>query len=206
MKLPLISLLFTALTGVAFSDVPKKLPLSTYGTLWNNSPFTTKPPPATAGPENNPLDDYALLGVSPIGEGKYRVTLINKKKPEDRIMVYSDSTTSEFKILGVTKKAGDPTGTVVSMQSGSMTGTVRFDEKLLTIAAPKPNMVQPGQPPQPGQPVPQPMPGDVRQPRPRVVPPPTPGQPGQPIPQPQVQPGQPGQPGQTMQRPERRRN
>jgi hypothetical protein len=201
MKIPVISLLLAALSGLAFSDVPRKPVLSTYSKLWTDSPFTTKPPPPTAGPEGNPLDDYALLGISPIGGGKYRVTLINKKKPDERKMVYSDSADSEFKILGVTKKAGDPMGTVVNMSVGSKTGTVSFDEKLLTIApvaAAKPMPVQPGQP----QPVPQPQPGDPRQPRPRVVPPPTIQPPGQP----QVPQVQPGQPAQNIQRPERRRN
>ena len=200
MKIPVISLLSLALAIPAFSAVPKKAPLSSYSKLWNDSPFTTKPIVGPTGPEVNPLDDYALLGISPIGGGKYRVTLINKKKPEDRIMVYSDSTTSEFKILGVTKKSGDPMGTVVSMSAGTKTGTVRFDDKLLTIAppaAPKPGAVQPGQPGQVPQPVPQPM--DPRQPRPRVVPPPTIQAPGQPqVPQ--------AQPAQNLQRPERRRN
>ena len=202
MKIPVICLILSALTGIAFSEVPKKPSLSSYSSLWNNSPFTTKPPPIGPGEDPNILDDYALLGISPIGSGKFRVTLINKKKPDDRIMVYSDSTTSEFKILGVTKKPGDPMGTVVSMSTGSKTGTVRFDEKLLTLAAPaqpKPAAPQPGQPVQPGQQVPQPQPGDVRQPRPRVVPPPT-------VPQPGQQQVQPGQPAQNIQRPERRRN
>ena len=203
MKIPVISLLSLALASHAFSDIPKKAPLSAYSKLWNDSPFTTKPPPVIAGPDGNPLDDYALLGISPIGGGKYRVTLINKKKPEDRIMVYSDSTSSEFKILGVTKKAGDPMGTVVSMSAGSQTGTVRFDDKLLTIAPPKPVAVQPGIPGQVPQPVPQPM--DPRQPRPRVVPPPTIQAP-QAAGQPQVPQTHPGQPAQNIQRPERRRN
>lgn len=203
MKIPVISLFLAALSGLAFSDVPRKPVLSTYSKLWTDSPFTTKPIVGPSGPVVNPLDDYALLGVSPIGGGKYRVTLINKKKPDERKMVYSDGSDSEFKILGVTRKAGDPMGTVVSMSVGSQTGTVSFDEKLLTIApvaAAKPMPVQPGQP----QPVPQPQlqPGDPRQPRPRVIPPPTVQPPGQP----QVPQAQPGQPAQTNQRPERRRN
>lgn len=212
MKTSVNSLLFLALAGLVSADVPKKPQLTSYRGLWDNSPFTTKPPPPTGESPVNPLDDYALIGVSPIGGSKYRVTLINKKKPEDRIMVYSDSTTSEFKILGVTKKAGDPLGTVVSMSAGTKTGTVRFDEKLLTITPPPPvkQAVQPGQPGQqvqpgqlPGQPNQPGQPGQRQpQPRPRVVPPPTP-QPGQPQAQPAQ--GQPVQP-QNAQRPERRRN
>ena len=170
-------LLLLALTGVAAADLPKKAPLSRYTSLWTNSPFTSKPPPPEAGPENNPLDDYALIGVSPINDNNgYRVTLINKKKPDERITVDSDETVSGFKILGVTRKPGDPLGTVVRMSSGSMTGTVSFEENLLTVAAAKapPQAAPPQVPGQPPQPVPPGQAQPLRQPRPRVVPPPAP--------------------------------
>ena len=186
-------LLLLALTGVAAADLPKKAPLSRYTSLWTNSPFTSKPPPPEAGPENNPLDDYALIGVSPINDDNgYRVTLINKKKPDERITVDSDETVSGFKILGVTRKPGDPLGTVVRMSSGSMTGTVSFEENLLTVAAAKapPQAAPPQVPGQPPQPVPPGQAQPLRQPRPRVIPPPAPqagaaAQAGQPQPVPQ---------------------
>lgn len=196
-------LLLLALTGVVAADLPKKAPISRYTSLWTNSPFTSKPPPPEAGPLNNPLDDYALIGVSPISDKDgYRVTLINKKKPEERITVDSNKTASGFKILGVTRKSGDPLGTVVRMSSGSMTGTVSFDQKLLTIAAAKPPQAvppapgQPVQPAQPGQPAPNGQP--PRQPRPRVVPPPTTPAAGAPA--------QPAPPASKSQRPPRRGN
>lgn len=163
------------LSAWALADLPRKMPITNYSSLWNNSPFTSKPPPPGPGEEINPLDDYALIGVSPIGQG-YRVTLINKKTPTDRITVDSGSSRSGFEILGITRKPGDPLGTEVRMRSGSKTGTVSYDDTLLTIAAPvaappqNPQVV-PGMPPgvgPNGQPVPQ------RQPRPRVVPPPAP--------------------------------
>ncbi len=182
-------LAFLALAGWAAADLPRKVPKSKYSGLWTNSPFTTKPVVEGGPPPPNPLDDYALAGVSPISGG-YRVTVLNKKKPEERIFIYSDDPNPKhgFKILAVTRKDGDPLGTVVRLSSGSQTGTVSYDDKLLTLAqapAPKPN--QPGQPQaQPGQPQPaQLQPGQMRQPRPRVVPPPVPGQT---TPQPQVQP------------------
>ena len=192
---PLLALF--ALTGVVAADLPKKAPISRYSTLWNNSPFTSKPPPPEQGPEVNPLDDYALIGVSPIGGNGYRVTLINTKQPDERIMVYSDDQSSEFKILGVTRKEGDPLGTVVRLQSGSKTGTVSFDQKHLTLVAPvakAPPQPQPGQPPGLVNGQPQLQPGQ-RQPRPRVVPPP-----------PTPQAGQPAQPQQQRERPQRRGN
>ncbi|NQW99421.1 hypothetical protein HQ447_02090 [bacterium] len=186
--------------AVAAADLPKKAPISRYNGLWTNSPFTSKPPPVGPGEVANPLDDYALIGVSPIGGSGHRVTLINKKKPEERITVDSDKPVKDgFKVLEVIRKAGDPLGTTVRMNSGSMTGTVAFDTKLLTlVSAPKAAPPQPGQPPQAGQPVlpppgtPPAQPGQpgqpLRQPRPRVVPPPTPQSgaqvlPNQPAPQ-----------------------
>lgn len=196
------------LTAWSAAELPQKPPLNRYTRLWSDSPFTSKPPPAEQGPQSNPLDDYSLIGVSPIGSNSYRVTLINKKQPDERITVESNSTRSDFKILGVTRKSGDPLGTVVRMSSGAMVGTVTFDEKLLTLAPPPaaaPAVQQPSQPPQPvpaaqpqggnGQPQPQ------RQPRPRVVPPPSVIQPGS-----QAQPGQPQTVQPNIRRAERRRN
>lgn len=195
------------LTGWASADVPKKQPLQKYSILWNNSPFTSKPI-ITGGPvEVDPFIDYALIGVAPI-VGGYRVTMMNKKSPETRITVDSDNPKSTFKIVRVNRKMGDPLGTTVTMTSGSQTGTVSYDDKLLTLAVAKVAPAANGQPPQPGQ-INQPGqppqgPGNnniQRTPRPRVVPPPTPNG-GAAVPQPaQAQPAQ-----QNLQRPERRRN
>lgn len=188
----LYSLLITlAATLCAVAEVPKKGALSKYQGLWTNSPFTSKPVVLPGDPPPNPLEDYALCGVSPVGQG-YRVTLLNKKKPEERITVDSDRSNKDgFKIIQVTRKSGDPLATVVRMQSSVGEGTISFDEKLLAIAAPpKPQNPQA----QPGVPQPQQLqPGQMpqRQPRPRVVPPPTPqAQPQPPQVQPQVQPVQ----------------
>ncbi len=180
-KFPLL-LILPALTAVLHAGVPQKQPLGNYAKLWTDSPFTAKPPVAGAGPVANPLEDYALLGVSPIGNNGYRVTLINKKKPDQRITVESGRTSADgLSIIKVNREAGQPLKTTVEMSSGAMQGTVSFDEKLLTIAAPPPT-APPGQ--APGQMPPQIQvqpgaPGQViqKQPRPRVVPPPAPGNP-----------------------------
>jgi len=209
-------LLAPALIGVSAADLPRKAPLTKYSPLWTDSPFTSKPPPPEAGPEVNPLEDYALAGVSPIPSG-YRVTLLNRKDPTARIVVDSDKPREGFKIISVQRKPGEPLGTTVRMSSGSITGTVAFDESLLTLQPPPaarpaqpqlPPGVQPnGQPLQPGQ-------TPIRQPRPRVVPPPNPqGQqvPAAKPPVPQAQPQlqrpafQPGQrPSSNHSRPSRR--
>ena len=204
-------LLATALVAVAAADLPRKAPLTKYSTLWTDSPFTSKPPPPEEVAAANPLEDYALAGVSPIPSG-YRVTLLNRKDPKERIVVETEKPSQGFKILAVTRKPGDPLGTVVRMASGTVNGTVSFDESLLKIEgppAPKPAQpqlppgvrpgVQPGTQPQPGQ-------ADLRQPRPRVVPPPNPQT--QAVQQPQARPpGIPSinrPPAQNQQRPIRR--
>ncbi len=149
---PRIFLLVLALTGWVAADLPKKAPITKYVRLWTDSPFTSKPPPPEAGPVYNPLEDYSLAGISPV-TGGYRVTLLNKKNPEERIIVETDRPSQGFKILSVARKAGDPLGTVVRMMSGSVAGTVAFDEKLLTLSPPPAAVPQappgtiPGQPP-----------------------------------------------------------
>lgn len=193
---PRILLVALALTGWAVGDLPKKAPISKYTRLWSDSPFTSKPVVLLAGPAVDPLKDYALLGVSPV-TGGYRVTMLNKKDPSKRVIVESDRPAEGFKILGVTRKPGDPHGTVVRMSSGSVTGDVAFDKSLLALAPP-PAQAAPKVGQNPQQLLPQPQlpgvapgmnsgaaplqPGQVppRQPRPRVVPPAAPIQPAQP--------------------------
>ncbi|MFT3991289.1 MAG: hypothetical protein QM680_07750 [Luteolibacter sp.] len=140
MKSPVFHLLLALLvlavsTRETRAEVPRKAPLTRYTGLWTNSPFTSKPPPDQAGAAVNPLNDYALLGVSPINGG-YRVTLMNRKKTDDRITIDSNSGHSDFKILSVNRKPGNPLGTTVRMSQGRNTGFVSFDEKLLVLKAP----------------------------------------------------------------------
>lgn len=187
-----------ALATWATADLPKKAPFSKYTGLVQNSPFTSKPPPPGPIALANPLDDYALSGISPIAGG-YQVTLINKKNPEDRIPVRSNEKNKQgFKILEVNRKDGNPLGTTVKLSSSNGTGTVAFEDKYLTLAAapaPKPQahaphpagipQAHPGTPNQPGQ-------TPARLPRPRVVPPATPGAPPTPATGNQATPFQPG--------------
>ena len=199
---PRLLLTLLVLTGWAAAEIPREQPVTKYRKLWTDSPFTSKPPPAGPTEESNRIDDYALLGVSPIPSG-YRVTIVEKKNPEERIVIESDQPKDGFKILAVVRKAGDPLGTTVRLATGAVTGTVAFEDKLLEIKAPPPQ--QAAQKPQviPGMPAKPNVPGQTpqRQPRPRVVPPPVPNQAQQ---QGQAQqPQQPQQPAQ--QRPQLRR-
>lgn len=185
----LSALLFLALAAMAAADLPKPAPVTRYAELWSNSPFTTKPVETGIAPEPNPLEDYALGGIAPISGG-YRITLLNRKNPEERIVIPDNP---DFKVLSVQYATGNPLDTTVRLSTGSKTGTVAFDPKLLVLkAAPAPQPQQqqqqqnmpPGTVPQP--PVPGQQNGDApRQPRPRVVPPAANGAP-QPTPQPQI--------------------
>ncbi len=175
---PLALFLAAATAATAFADVPRKQSSTKYARLWSDSPFTSKPPPPPPPEMVNPLDDYVLLGVSPIGKGAYRVTMLNRKNPEERITIEPGD--SDYKVIAVNRKAGDPLGTTVRISAGGKEGTISFDETLLTLTPPpaQPQQPTPGQVPGiPGQPQagqqPQPagQPGQ-RQPRQRVVPPP----------------------------------
>lgn len=176
-----VSLVPWVFLPASHADVPRKPPESKYAKLWNDSPFTSKPAAETGEPEANVFEDYALGGVSSIAEG-YRVTLLHKNRPDERIYLETGAANEEnFKILGVTKKPGDPLGTLVRLSRGSQSGVVAFDAKLLALKAPPaPRPTGPNGQPQGGRP------GTVtpsqagggnitpqRQSRPRVIPPPS---------------------------------
>jgi hypothetical protein len=201
-KIPAPTLLtcFLAFAGQAVAEVPKKAPISRYTKLWTDSPFTTKPVVTGEIAAENPLNDYALIGVSSLGGEKYRVTMLNKKKPDEpRIYLESGTEVGGFKIIKVNRKNGNPLATTVQVQSGSMTGTISVDEKLLTLAAPPAKAAPGGNPNNPNGTPPGGIPGQnppggqgrVPQIRPRVVPVPNPNgaqpnQPEQAVPAPQL--------------------
>ena len=190
-------LLWLLLAGWAMADLPRKAPLTKYQHLWQNSPFTTKPDSDGGPPPPNPLDDYSLLGVSPI-EGGHRVTIINKKDPLVRKFVYSNQPDANhgFQIISVERDPKDMRATVVHMRSGTQEGTVTYEEQFLTLSPP-PQTAQPaaqptvlpadrgrgipnrghpseGNQPQPNTPgqatgAPAPPPGSLRAERPRVI-------------------------------------
>jgi len=183
----LLLLLSIGTTAAVLADVPQKAPPNKYSPLWTNSPFTSPPPLPPPAEESNPLDDYVLLGVSPISNG-YRVTMLNRKSPDQRITVEPGN--ENYEVISVTRRRGDPLGTVVRMSAGTKQGDVSFDESLLKLtpppAAPQQQQQQQQQQgqqqgqqqrgPQGAQGIPgQPNPGQTRQ---RVVPPP--GAPGAP--------------------------
>lgn len=170
-------------------EVPKKAPLTRYQSLWNESPFTTKPPPPGPVETVNPFEDLALRGIAPLSNGGYLITLVNRKNPEETTSIDTERS-SDYKVVKVERNPEKRLGTVVHLTKGTVSGTVEYDEKISsapkTAKPPKANQPnQPGQPP--GAPAGPQLPGAPqndpnRQGRRTVVPPPatTPGAPAAP--------------------------
>lgn len=165
----IVSLSLIALASMAFAEPPKQPVLSRYAKLWTDSPFTSKPIVEGPAAVANPLEDYSLGGISKLSDGYFAI-LFNKKDPTQKEVI-SPGTKSDFSIVKV-DWADNWKETVVTLRQGSNVGTVTFEEKLITIAAPAAK-----QPAKPGQPAARPpvptKPGtSTRTPRPRVVTPP----------------------------------
>lgn len=172
-------LLIQLLPSAATEDLPRKVPMNRYAPLWSNSPFTSRPPVLSEEPtpEVDPFETYALLGVSPSADG-FRVTLINRNDPAERIVIDSgrSSVRHDFKILDIDRKPGLPLATTVRLSRGATVGTVAFESSLLTLSTPPAASPQPQPNAAPGANPAQPQPDKPqiarRPPRPRVVPPP----------------------------------
>lgn len=168
-----------ALAGFAAADAPEQPVLTRYGQLWLNSPFTAKPEQTGPVRPDNPLNDFALGGVSKVRDGYYTI-LINKKKPDEREVIVPGSK-SDYQILKVNWSKDSWRDTTVVVRKGNDTATLGFEESLLVVQAPAPQAA-----PQPQQQEQQQRRGrgdqnnnndnNRRQPRPRVVLPPNRGQ------------------------------
>jgi len=111
---------------------PQKPPIMSYKRLWTDSPFTTKPVVVKEGPVEaaNPFEDWALGGVSSFN-GRYMVTLFNRKDASQKKIVDQAEKNSEFRVVSVKQDPDNYKNTVVVLSSGGKTGTVTYDEKLL---------------------------------------------------------------------------
>lgn len=145
-------LLYSLLVCPLLADAPKKPLPGRYNALHSSSPFTTPAPVVVNNaPVVNPLADWALGGVTKFPDG-YFVILLNKKKPDERVVI-QPGRYSEFKVLEVIEGGlkvdedgkMDYSGTTVKLMHGSTQGVVGYDEKLLAIKNPPPAQQQ-GQP------------------------------------------------------------
>jgi hypothetical protein len=99
------------------AEIPRKEPLERYSTLWSESPFTSKLKESSSLTTDNPLMNYSLTGIAPIGNG-YRVTLMPKNDPTKRIFVHSDDQKAPFKIIKVYRSSTNLLETMVEMSAG----------------------------------------------------------------------------------------
>lgn len=183
-------LILTLIPTVMFAAAPKKPLPGRYAALYNSSPFTTPAPlPINQMAMSNPLDDWALGGVSKFPDG-YFVILLNKKRPDEKVVIQPGSA-SEYEVIEVVDGGRDYTGTQVKLRyQKNIIGTVTFDQKLLSVKSPEQGLVAPANQPSmpPGV---QPMQGGLDrgnrigpQPRLRTIAPPAPGGRNTPIPPP----------------------
>lgn len=130
MKIPTFFAIGAALVSPVFADAPKQPTLTRYSKLWTNSVFTTKPV-MEGKVEENPLEDYALGGISKLQDGYYAI-LFHRTKPDEKIVIYPGAK-SDFEVLDVNWPEGSWKDAVVTVRNGSNTGTVEFEDKLLTV-------------------------------------------------------------------------
>lgn len=169
---PRYILIWLALLSPLAAQVPTKPPLSRYSSLWQNSPFTSKPEPEKLAERPNPLEDFTLTGIAPV-PGGYRITIVSKKNREIK-KVIEPGRDSEFKVVSVDRNPDISLGTTVTLTDGRVRGTVQFEPDLVTLNTPPvaPQPPNPQLPPGVNPPTPGAQPNTTRQPRPRIVPPP----------------------------------
>lgn len=170
--------------SLLMAAAPKKPLPGRYAALYTSSPFTTPAPPAMNQMAMvNPLDEWALGGVSKFPDG-YFVILLNKKRPDEKVIIQPGSA-SDYEVIEVVDGGRDYTGTQVKLRyQKNVVGTVTFDQKLLSVKSPEQGNVAPANQPSmpPGV---QPMQGGLDrgnrgnrngpQPRLRTIAPPAPG-------------------------------
>lgn len=156
--------------------VPSRPPETRYTKLHQDSPFTSKPIPTGPAEIANPLEDYALGGISRL-DGGYYVILFNKKKAGEKIVIRPGADNNQFQVQEVKWSDKSWKETEVVLRSGARTGTVTFEDKFLQVKAAAPAAQKKPAPQKKATPTPQPnnrqgQPGNRRTPRPRVVVPP----------------------------------
>lgn len=129
MKLFLTSILLTALSGGAMGGVVEKKSGASYSHLWTNSPFT-EPKREMVSPVQDPFEPYSLTGIAPI-PGGYRVTLLDRRNPEVRIVLPE---AAGLKLVSVQYSAQRPLDSTVRLSLDGKEGLVRFDPNLLKPA------------------------------------------------------------------------
>jgi hypothetical protein len=67
--------------------------------------------------------------------GCYRITIINKKNPDDKKVIEPGGTDKDFTVVSVDRNPEKALGTTVVLSTGTMEGTVSFEPELITLKA-----------------------------------------------------------------------
>lgn len=128
---PTIIVAFTAgLMGFAVGEAPRKQEVDRYASLWNASPFTVKPSVHPA-PDTNPMEDWALGGLSEVNGGYYMI-LLNRKSP-GKAEIVTPQAESDFQVMSVRRDTNDYLKTQVQVSYQGLAAWIGYDEKLLTL-------------------------------------------------------------------------
>ena len=155
-----VLLMTVALAPVSLAQIAQPN-VSKYTSLWRESRMTVPPDPPAAPEEENILENYALLSVSPLG-GEYMVTMRDTKDPKrGKVRIIPGSTSSHgFKVVAVEQDPNNYLNTKVKVSVKGKEGYITYNEKELTLKTPsnpkkqvkKPGGQQPARntPPRPG--------------------------------------------------------
>lgn len=125
----LIPMLLAAAAPLVRAEVPAKAPVTRYSVLWND--FMVRTPERAESKPVDPLADYALAGVSPVAGG-YFVTLLNRKKPDERLLL-EPGRKSDFRVMEVLPGEAGPLSTRVRIGYGHGDSLLAFDPALLAL-------------------------------------------------------------------------
>ncbi len=127
---------------VLLASIPCKRNLSEYSKLWTDSPFTINSNIKAEVKKESYFDKYALVGISPTHLG-YRVTVIDKQSPMQRIILESHKNNQIFQISSVDYIKNKPLEATVTLTHLSERGVLKFDSHSKPKPLPSPQNIQP---------------------------------------------------------------
>lgn len=129
--------------GELLAAPPSRPSQARYTKLHRDSPFTSKPISQGTVEAPNPMEDFALGGVSRLNDGYY-VILFNKKKAGEKVVLRPGAKDNVFQVEEVKWSDKNWKETEVVLRTGSRTGSVTFEEALLKVKPATP-AAKPGQ-------------------------------------------------------------
>jgi len=181
-------LLLVALSATAFADdevIPVAFEKDRYAEMAKQSPFVIATP--VEAPKEEKPDPFANIVLRGLGSD---YVVIQRHGDDHSIRIFGDKEEDGFKVEKV-NWSSVPGESTVDLVSGSLKGTVKFDQNLVRSAAPPPPAPNQGQPPGARRPVSGPQAANMPAGMNVTVPRPPASAPISSIPRPTIQPVQP---------------